>query len=876
MKNLDYKLKISTISLTLLLIVSAMFATLPFVAGQTGGEKMTYAFIGAIPNPVGVNQVVLLHVGVTQELQSVDMGWEGLSVTIKDPEGEVITLTDITTDSTGGTGETFTPTKVGTYELQTHFPEQVTTETKAAGSMFTGYVPVGTVMLASESDVLELEVQQDAIPYYPGQPEPNEYWTRPIDAQLREWWPIAGSWLWGAGTFGGADVPNRYAPYNDYAPDSAHVLWTKPFTIGGLAGGSTGNHGLECGDAYEGKWGGSLVLCGKLYYRSGAYDQPYVYHCVDIHTGEEQWAKTFQDGETLDFGQLFYWDSYNYHGVFPYLYVATGGGGFFFGPAGPETWTAYDPYTGDWRFTIENVPAGTKVTGPNGEFFKFDVDLTAARLAVWNMTAVISNEGSWGSAAHLQTHDGDVASAWTLNVSIPTGLTGSVQSIKFGDKIVGGSVSTTEVTSWGINLNASEGAIGAELFRNTWTAPPEWELGNQTVSWAGTSIEEGVFVVWSKETRQYYAFSTETGEHLWTTDSQYYLDFHVATETAIVYGKLYSCGVSGIVYCYDLSNGSRLWTYEATDPYQEILWTNYWWAQIIFITDGKLYIGHSEHSVIDPKPRGAPFQCIDAETGELLWRVDGMFRQTHWGGTGVIGDSVFATQDSYDQRVYAVGKGPSELTTSINNNVVSVGSTVMVGGTVMDVSPGTKDDNRLLRFPTGVPAVSDESMSDWMLYVYKQFPRPADATGVTVKFEAVNPNGEYEQLGEAISDSYGNYAFEFKPGAIGQYMIIATFQGSNSYYPSTAVTYVSVVAAEADPGYQGPSASDIAAATVSQIPQYPTSPTASEIAAETVNQMPPYPVCAELPAYLVIDLVVIVLVVIVIILVLYCILKKQK
>jgi hypothetical protein len=222
-----------------------------------------------------------------------------------------------------------------------------------------------------------------------------------------------------------------------------------------------------------------------------------------------------------------------------------------------------------------------------------------------------------------------------------------------------------------------------------------------------------------------------------------------------------------------------------------------------------------------------------------------MFRQTHWGGTGVIGDSVFATQDSYDQRVYAVGKGPSELTTSINNNVVSVGSTVMVGGTVMDVSPGTKDDNRLLRFPTGVPAVSDESMSDWMLYVYKQFPRPADATGVTVKFEAVNPNGEYEQLGEAISDSYGNYAFEFKPGAIGQYMIIATFQGSNSYYPSTAVTYVSVVAAEADPGYQGPSASDIAAATVSQIPQYPTSPTASEIAAETVNQMPPYPVCAN-------------------------------
>ncbi len=874
MKKLNYKLKISTISLTLLLAVSAMLVTLPSVTGQTAGEKMTYAYLGAIPNPVGVNQMVLLHVGITQELQNVAMGWEGLSVSIIDPEGVESSLTDIRTDATGGTGVTFTPTKVGTYQLQTHFPEQVTTPQKGAGSMFTGYVPTGTMMLGSESEVLELVVQQDPIPYYPGQPRPNEYWTRPIDTQLREWWPIAGSWMWGAGVFGGADVPNRYAPYNEDAPDSAHVLWTKPFTIGGLAGGSAGNHGIECGDAYEGKWGGSLVLCGKLYYRSGAYDQPYTYHCVDLHTGEEQWAKTFQDGETLDFGQLFYWDSYNYHGIFPYLYVATGGGGFFFGPAGPETWTAYDPFTGDWRFTIENVPAGTRVTGPNGEFFKFDVDLQAGRLAVWNMTTVISEMGSWGSAAHLRTHDGDDPDAWCLNVSIPTDLPGSVQSIKFGDRIVGGSVSTTQVTSWALSL--VPGQEGTELYRKTWTAPAEWLLGNETISWAGTSIDEGVFVVWSKETRQYYGFSTETGEHLWTTDSQFYLDFHVATETALVYGKLYSCGVSGIVYCYDLETGNRLWTYEATDPYQEILWSNYWWAQIIFITDGKLYIGHSEHSVIDPKPRGAPFQCLDAETGELLWRVDGMFRQTHWGGTGVIGDSIFATQDSYDQRVYAVGKGPSEITASISNNVVPVGSTVLVDGTVMDVSPGTKDDNRQLRFPNGVPAVSDESMSDWMLYVYKQFPRPADATGVTVKFEAVNPNGEYEQLGEATSNSYGSYGFEFKPGIAGQYMIIATFQGSNSYYPSTAVTYLSVVPAEVDPGYQGPTCDEIAQATVSQIPDYPTVPTIEAIAQETTSQMPAYPDIPDTPAYLTIDLVMIVLVIVAILIGLYGILKKQK
>jgi hypothetical protein len=431
------------------------------------------------------------------------------------------------------------------------------------------------------------------------------------------------------------------------------------------------------------------------------------------------------------------------------------------------------------------------------------------------------------------------------------------------------------------------GEEGTELYRKTWTAPASWALGNETVSWAGTSIEEGAFVVWSKETRQYYGFSTDTGDYMWTTTPQHYLAFHVATETALAYGNLYSCGVPGKVYAYDLETGKSAWgdPYEATDPYQEILWTNNWWAQIIFITDGKLYIGHSEHSVIDPKPRGAPFQCLNATTGELIWRVDGMFRQTHWGGTGVIGDSIFVTQDTYDQCVYAVGKGPSEITASINNNVVPKGSTVLVDGTVMDVSPGTKDDNRQLRFSNGVPAVSDESMSEWMLYVYKQFPRPADAIGVTVKFAAVDPNNNYIELNDTVSDSYGCYGFEFTPDTIGQYMIIATFEGSNSYYPSTAITYLSVVE-EPEPFPDVPTCEEIAAdaaqRTIAMLPKYPDVPTQEQIAHDaatrTIAMLPQYPTaeCPELPAYQMTDIVIIMLVVVVIILVLYLMLKKQK
>ena len=847
MEKIYCKTKLSTIALILVLTMSAILVALPAVTAQSPTKK-TFAYIGAVPNPVGVDQTVLLHVGITENLYSVDQGWEWLSITIERPDGQVDKIEDIRTDSTGGTTETYTPNQVGKYYIQTHFPEQVTTANKRAGSMFTSVVPIGTVMLASESEKLELIVQEEQIEYYPGQPLPKEYWTRPIDAQLREWSRIAGSWIWGSGMFGGTDIPNRYAPYNDDAPESAHILWTKPFTIGGLAGGTTGVQGIECGDAYEGKWSGSIILAGNLYYRTGSYDRPIEYHCVDLHTGEELWVKTFLDNRTISFGQLFYWSSYNYHGVFPYLWVTIGGGGFF-APTGPETWHAFDPYTGEWRMTIENVPSGTTMRGPNGEIYRLQMNQQRGWMALWNMTALISHEGSWGSAAHLRTHNGNVARAWSLNVTIPTGLSGSVQSALFGNKVVGGSVSVTEVTSWGLNLNSTKGAIGQELFRNTWNAPAEWVQGNVSVSWAGTSIEEGVFVVWSKEDVRYWGFSTETGEHLWATEPQYYLDFLVATGTAIVYDKLYSAGVAGIVYAYDLTTGERAWVYEAEDPYQEFLWGNNWWAAILFITDGKLYIGHSEHSPIDPKPRGAPFYCLNATDGALIWRADGLFRQSNWGGTAVIGDSIIATQDTYDQRVYAIGKGPSETTVSVQNDVISYGCSVMIKGTVMDVSPGTKDNALQMRFSKGVPAVSDESMSEWMLYVYKQFPRPENVEGLKVFLKILDPNGEWYST-YVTSDSNGRFSHMWTPGVVGEYQVTAMFEGSNSYYASQDTTTFGVDVAPA-----APSTSEIADATASKIPAYP-----------------------EIPAYLTIDLVILIIAVIgvVIGLIVYMALRKQK
>ncbi len=245
-----------------------------------------------------------------------------------------------------------------------------------------------------------------------------------------------------------------------------------------------------------------------------------------------------------------------------------------------------------------------------------------------------------------------------------------------------------------------------------------------------------------------------------------------------------------------------MWTYNSTDTYHQNLYGNDWWTVITFITDGKIYVGNEDHSPIMPLWRGAPFTCLNATTGELIWRIDGAFRQTFWGGRAVIGDSIIATQDTYNQEIYAVGKGPSAITVTAPDISTTAGTPIVIKGTVTDVSPGTQDDALKLRFPNGVPAISDESQSDWMLYVYKQLARPTNATGVQVDLTAIDSNNNTITIGSTTSDSYGNYGFSWKPTTASTYQIIGTFKGSRSYYGATSTTYLTVTEAPQPPAQQ--------------------------------------------------------------------------
>jgi len=795
------------LAMALLVVFAISVVTaIPLNFGASAATTMkTYAISDAIPNILGIGEQTLLKCGITEALASQAYGWTGITIEVTAPDGTKQTLGPFTTDSTGSTYTLYTPNQVGTYTLKTNFPQQempVNTMAIERGAM----ILKGTVMLASTATSTFL-VTEEASKAYPGHSLPTEYWSRPIDPQLREWYSVSGNWV--------ARPDNSLALYNDDAPETAHVLWANQLTTGGLAGGLLGDGipaASETGDAYEGKFPNSIVLNGVLYYNQ--YDQalPNVIHAVNLHTGEELWTK---NNTSVAFGQVLWFDSFNYDGVFTYVYSTSG-----------SSYIAWDPFDGKWCFTFNNVPSGVRTYGKNGEILVYVTNYQAGWMALWNSTLAglqnsaigTSSYGSWGSQVQGKTFDASTPKCYSWNVTIPKGLTASTSFFApilkvYEDRVVSIFFNQTKVRVWALPLNNITPTLTANvsspqsistIYDKWWNAPSEWLEGSNTIHYVGASnnVDGGVIGLWSKEITTHYGFSVETGDYLWSTDSEIYLDAYGwgnAEHTwYYAYDKLFSVGVGGILYAYDLATGDTVWTYNMTDAYGEPVTGQNWWGWITLIADGKIYLGTLEHSAENPLPRGAPQVCVNASNGAEIWRVDGMFRNTRWGGNGVIGDSIIATMDTYDQRVYAIGKGPSQTTVTVGPKVTTQGGSIIIEGTVMDNSPGLKTTEMNLRFPNGVAAVSDESMSAWMLYVYKQFEQPA-ATGVPVAISVIDANGNYRTIGTATSDANGYYSFQWCPDISGKYTVLAQFAGSAGYFGSIAETSFAVDEAASTP-----------------------------------------------------------------------------
>jgi hypothetical protein len=763
---------------------------------QPGTTWPSFPVLSLIPDEAGVGQEILMSYGITRQTAWPQSGWTGITISVTAPDGSTQTLGPYNTDTTGLGGAVFIPTMAGTYKFICNFPSQEV-EVGVAG------LEEGTMLEGSHTPEIELVVTEGGgRNFFPAAPLPDEYWVRPIDAQNREWYSVSGSWL--DGSYKRSHY-NRNADGND-GPETAHILWDMVQDMGGLAGGlEAGWHSFEDGDAYEGKWSNPIIISGILVgvrYVRGSQQT----YAVNVRTGEMMWEKSLGEEIGLElspsFGELKYWSTMNNHGYYAYIWATQG-----------STWHAFDPLTGRWEYTMTNVPGGTRVPGPNGEIMIYTFDDDEGRMSVWNSTAAYYDMRLFelGDDNPLQEYNAgrwrpqgmtfDAGNGTKVTASYPTNLIGSTEIVIPLQKAIGtnmqwaGGEAVQDPQIWGIDLRP--GHEGQILFNKAWPVPQS----GVHYDFPGShpfSVEHDIFVITGKETRKHYGISMSTGNQLWETTafepynnaySNVYMD---PWGQSVCYDdKLITAGFGGVVTAYSLVDGSMIWQYEGGNEYGEFLFGNDWSLPTGFTTDGKIYLFHTEHSAIDPKPRGAPAVCLDINNGGQVWRADGLRFGTRWGGQPIIGDSVIVAFGSYDNTINALGKGPSKLTIT-GPDAVAKSSLIQVRGTVMDVSPGTTSDESMLRFPDGVPAISDAWMSDWMLYVYKQRPRPDNAVGVNVRIDAVAPDMSYMTLGTTTSDSYGNYAFSFKPSMEGTYTIIATFDGSKGYYGSTQTTHVSV------------------------------------------------------------------------------------
>ncbi len=812
---MNKKTALATITITLILTISAI-AILPVVkAHDPPLEIPTYPYLVVSPNPIGVDQSVYLLMwihGAPPTALGIGGDRYHFTITVTKPDGTSQTLGPFISDATGSTYTTYTPSMIGEYTMTLNYPGQVVNPNHPVTNIPGQYSSFINDTLLPSSTSVTMTVQEEPIVKISDYPLPTEYWTRPIEGQNTAWAGLGSAWLGGAqiGYVYGGSI-NLFQK-DGIAPNSPHIMWSMPIEFGGVVGGTTEipDSTFYSGGSYEGRFQYALSMYGRLYFRAplnhaGTSGE---YLCVDMRTGEKMWVSDIGPSK----GQLFEYESMNQHGTV---------GGTLWTQSG-STWLGYDAYTGQPIFNLTDVPSGTEVYTDKGEIVRYVLNYNGRWLALWNNTqdnvGLHSRIGTSSNAYQWRPLGKEVnmSTAYSWNVTIPD-LPGdsnpAIVSIIPGDIILGRSSSfpglggrreepQETITMWAISDKPSN--RGQLLWLKNYPAPD----GLLTTTLGPVSEEARVFTLSYAETFEWIGYDLDTGNKIWGPsgdDDFYALQYYGGGEGAgqkgfEAYGNLYVQGYGGEIHCYDMENGDLIWEYNDTNSGLETVWGNYP-IFIAGIADEKVYVFNNEHSPNTPYYKGEKVRCLDAFTGEEIWSMLGWSGQTGGRGTStaLIADGFLCYYSYYDNSVYCIGKGPSATTINAPLTAITEGESLMITGTVNDLSPGAMDSNRQLRFPNGVPVVSDESMTGWMEYLYMQKPMPMDATGVEVVLEVFDPNGNFYEIGSVTSDTDGNYGLQWEPPVPGQYMVLASFLGSESYWGSHASTYVGVVEAEPTP-----------------------------------------------------------------------------
>jgi len=843
------KTNAAAITICLLMAISIVCVLSPAkaqVAPARGSTVPTYAFLNIAPNPAGIGQTVTLGIFLSAPLPTSELP-TNITVVETNPAGTTVTLGPFTGDTTGGTYTTIIPNMLGNWTLQMFYSGQPLSDGATNGP--------------SQSLKQTLVVQQNAIPLsnYPIVPLPTQWWQTPVTGEnVQNWAGIMGPWLgFGSVTFastGGYNATGNLNPYTQSVM-SGHILWTKPWTQGGVVGGVLG--GNEISGCY---WSTSqywpkyapVVIDGIMYSTWYAETTGYTNGiiAVNLYTGATLWV--INTTTTLRCGYVPAWKTINAYGaVGPYIWTTgtlpPGDTGGHLIPNTGTQWNMYSGFTGKYVGSIVNGTSATLTEDDNGHIIGYYLNSTAGTqitygeaaafgtnpvsgsftvsrattgalavipdLVCWNMSRVFTNIGSnwgwspsvngiwpwrvgimWGKPLPNATTDTGSAinQGGTNNPTLAiNGITGNAVFMTAG--YMGGQGTGGEQAGW-LLAGAMDATNGAVLWARNLTYPAVSALLPWTRT--GLALYDGVAIISDVVNWNFNAINVRTGAIAWSYTltglhgalPNVYDNFGIATRNGR--GVMYVQGLGGDIWCVNNTNGHLVWYTNTTtllgNPGVE---TPYGvWPLWIFgdtCQDNDMSYIAVGHEYDPPLFHGAQLIALNATNGKMVWSVlDFSCESTE------ISYGIILSRNMYDNQIYALGKGPSATTVTAPNIGVTTATPITITGTVLDVSPGTKQTQTAANFPYGVPCVSDESESHFMEYVYEQQPAPANTTGVPVSLTETDHNGNTYTIGTTRTNALGVYGFTWTPPIEGNYTVVATFAGSNSYWGSSASTYV--------------------------------------------------------------------------------------
>jgi len=850
------KNKTLSASLVFLMMSLCAFAVLPAVNSHTPAWNVpTYAYVSASPNPVGVGQALAVDMWLWPFSPTANGiygdNWK-YTLTVTDPSGNTQNLGTFTSNPTAWAYTSYTPTSVGTYTFQMNFAGMILAGANPppVPSMYSTSASIGDYYAPSNTTTTVV-VQQQVVTPLPQTPLPSGYWQRPINVQNQQWYQIAGNWLYGS-----YNQTSNFNPYTT-APNSAHIVWTRPIQVGGLIGGQYGSSPLSnyyTDKLYESAFNPPIIINGVLYYNTATAPR-YGFFAVNLHTGQQLWfqnstgpvqigSETSAHIGTTDipwcypqikYGQILNYYSPNQEGGIPYLWetytlnsaqtytdtMLNGTSTSFTAPVNSNVWEMLDAFTGNWICSIANVPTGTVTYGPDGSMLVYTLNANGW-FSLWNSTKALDYPNN--NLGHLSTGEAfywmwrpplsrtvNAINGYMWNVTQPAPVPGEVINC-LSDQVI---VATTGSNSVAMNWQMEIG-LNAQTGQQMWIQNRTLPSGITNYCLMG-EISQGVYPEFHENSMQWYGYSIYTGQQVWGPSQPYPNAWGSEPSSppkyeTDAYGNIYAMSVDGI-HCLNITNGQLLWNFAGDSSGVETSTPTYPFMQSAqVIADGKVFAA-SSIQYGDPVYRGAKLYAIDAMSGQKIWSVDGFFTSGM-----AVADGYLVGFNGYDNSIYCFGKGQSATTVSVPDTAIPKGTPVLVKGTITDQSPGTT----CLGIPAkGTPAISDASMSDWMAYLYEQQPEPNNATGVSVTLSVFDPNNNTYTVSTTTSDLGGNFGIEWTPPVPGLYKLTATFAGSNSYYSSQAETMFVV----------SPASSAVPLVTATATP----APTASQTTAPTTS-----------------------------------------